>query len=130
MGLSNKPMRSVFSGDVKIEGDIQTGKQFQELFRKLNIDLEGLLAQYTGADIANRVSQFFRSGQEWSKETVETFKLNTAEFLQEETRDLPAKPEIDIFYQQVDELRNASDRLNSRVERLINSITTKTEERP
>jgi ubiquinone biosynthesis accessory factor UbiJ len=130
MGISTKPMRSVFSGEIKIEGDIQTGKQFQAVFKKLDIDLEGLLAQYTGDDLASRISQFFRSGQEWGKETIETFKLNTAEFLQEETRDLPAKPEVDIFYQQVDELRNASDRLNSRVERLINSITTKTEERP
>lgn len=118
MGMSTKPMRSVFSGEVKIEGDIQTGKQFQELFKKLDIDLEGLLAQYAGADLASRISQFFRSGQEWGKETIETFKLNTAEFLQEETRDLPAKPEIDIFYQQVDELRNASDRVESRIERL------------
>jgi ubiquinone biosynthesis accessory factor UbiJ len=118
MGMSTKPMRSVFSGEVKIEGDIQTGKQFQELFKKLDIDLEGLLAQYAGADLASRISQFFRSGQEWGKETIETFKLNTAEFLQEETRDLPAKPEIDIFYQQVDELRNTSDRVESRIERL------------
>ena len=118
MGISAKPMRSVFSGEIKIEGDIQTGKQFQDLFKKLDVDLEGLLAQYAGADLANRVSRFFRSGQDWGKETIETFKLNTAEFLQEETRDLPAKPEIDIFYQQVDELRNDCDRLQARVERL------------
>jgi ubiquinone biosynthesis accessory factor UbiJ len=122
MGLSAKPMRSVFSGEIKIEGDIHTGKQFQELFKKLDIDLEGLLAQYAGADLASRISQFFRSGQEWGKETIETFKLNTAEFLQEETRDLPAKPEIDIFYKQVDGLRNHLDRLNSRVERLADII--------
>ncbi|WP_411728419.1 SCP2 domain-containing protein [Methyloglobulus sp.] len=127
MGISAKPMRSVFSGDIKIEGDIQTGKKFQELFKKLDIDLEGLLAQYAGADLASRISQFFRSGQDWGKETIETFKLNTAEFLQEEIRHLPAKPEIDIYYQQIDELRNAYDRLNSRVERLINSITAKSE---
>jgi ubiquinone biosynthesis accessory factor UbiJ len=126
MGISAKPMRSVFSGEIKIEGDIQTGKQFQELFKNLDIDLEGLLAQYAGDDIANRISQFFRSGQEWGKETIETFKLNTAEFLQEETRDLPAKPEIDIYYQQVDELRSAYDRLQSRVDRLANHITIKT----
>jgi ubiquinone biosynthesis protein UbiJ len=118
MGISAKPMRSVFSGEIKIEGDIQTGKQFQAVFKKLDIDLEGLFAQYAGDDLARRISQFFRSGQEWGKETIETFKLNTAEFLQEETRDLPAKPEIDIYYQQVDELRNASDRVESRIERL------------
>ncbi len=125
MGISAKPMRSVFSGEIKIEGDIQTGKLFQELFKKLDIDLEGLLAQYTGEGIASRISQFFRTGQEWGKETVETFKLNTAEFLQEETRELPAKPEIDIFYQEVDELRMACDRLDSRINRLAQHITIK-----
>jgi ubiquinone biosynthesis accessory factor UbiJ len=122
MGISAKPMRSVFSGEIKIEGDIQTGKQFQELFKKLDIDLEGLLAQYMGNDMASRISQFFRSGQEWGKETIETFKLNTAEFLQEETRDLPAKPEIDNYYQQVDQLRND---LQARVERLSQLIAKK-----
>lgn len=127
MGISAKPMRSVFSGKIKIEGDIRTGKQFQALFKKLDIDLDGLLAQYTGDVIANRIGKFFRSGQEWGKETIETFKLNTAEFLQEETRDLPAKPEIDIYCQQVDELRNAYDRLQSQVDRLANLITIKTE---
>jgi ubiquinone biosynthesis accessory factor UbiJ len=127
MGLSEKPMRSVFSGEILIEGDIQTGKKFQELFKKLDINLEDLLAQYTGSDIANRISQFFRSGQEWGKESIETFKMNTSEFLQEETRDLPAKPEIDSHHQQIDALRAHFDRLNSRVEKLADLLTTKQE---
>jgi ubiquinone biosynthesis protein UbiJ len=127
MGISSKPMRSVFSGEIKIEGDIQTGKKFQGLFKKLDIDLEGLLAQYTGGHIANRISQFFRSGQEWSKETIETFKLNTSEFLQEETRDLPAKPEAGLFYQDVDRLRNDCDRLECRVDRLLNATSQEQE---
>ena len=127
IGISAKPMRSVFSGEIKIEGDTNTGKQFQDLFKKLDIDLESLLAQYTGDDLANHISRFFRSGQEWGKDTVETFKLNTSEFLQEETRDLPAKPEIDIFYQHVDGLRSAGDRLQARIERLSQLLTTKQE---
>lgn len=123
MGLSTKPMRSVFSGNIKIEGDSRTGKQFQELFKKLDINLEGLLAQYLGADLASQVGQFFRMGKEWTQESIDTFKLNAAEFLQEETRDLPAKPEVDIFYQQVDELRTAGDRLQARFERLSQHTT-------
>ena len=125
MGISAKPMRSVFSGEIKIEGDIQTGKQFQAVFKKLDIGLEGILAQYAGDGLASRVSQFFRSGQEWGKETIETFKLNTAEFLQEETRDVPAKPEIDLFYRDVDALRNDGDRLECRIERLSRHLATK-----
>lgn len=118
MGLSLKPMRSIFSGEVKIEGDIDTGRQFQELFAKLDINLEQLLARYTGETVAHNISQFFRASQDWRKESIETFRLNASEFLQEETRDLPAGPEIDIFYRQVDELRTDFDRLQSRIERL------------
>jgi ubiquinone biosynthesis protein UbiJ len=118
MGLSSKPMRSIFSGEVIIEGDMQTGRKFQELFTKLDINLEQQLARYTGDTIAHNISQFFRAGQNWSKDSIETFRLNASEFLQEETRDLPSVPEADIFYAHVDELRTDFDRLQSRVERL------------
>jgi ubiquinone biosynthesis accessory factor UbiJ len=120
MGLSSKPMRSIFSGEVKIEGDMNTGRKFQELFAKLDINLEQQLARYTGDNIAHTISEFFRAGQNWSKESIETFRLNASEFLQEETHDLPSGPEVDIFYAQVDELRTDFDRLQSRIERLEN----------
>ena len=123
MGLSSKPMRSIFSGEVKIEGDMDTGRQFQELFAQLDINLEQLLARYAGDTVAHNISQFFRAGQDWSKESIETFRLNASEFLQEETRDLPAGPEVDIFYAQVDELRTDFDRLQSRIERLEKKVT-------
>ena len=118
MGLSSKPMRSIFSGEVKIEGNMSIGRKFQELFAKLDINLEQQLARYTGDTLAHNISQFFRASQNWSKESIETFRLNASEFLQEETRDLPSAPEVDIFYAQVDELRTDFDRLQSRIERL------------
>ncbi len=121
MGLSLKPVHSMFSGKVKIEGDLNTGRKFQELFSKLDINLEQQLARYTGDNIARNISQFFRAGQNWSKESIETFRLNTSEFLQDETRDLPSAPEIDIFYRQIDELRTDFDRLQNRIERLENT---------
>jgi ubiquinone biosynthesis protein UbiJ len=122
MGLSSKPMRSIFSGEVKIEGDTHTGRKFQDLFAKLDINLEAKLARYTGDRFAQTIGQFFRSGRDWSKDSIETFKLNVSEFLQEETRDLPAAPEIEIFYRHVDELRSDCDRLQSRIQRLQNAL--------
>ncbi|MCF7966746.1 MAG: SCP2 sterol-binding domain-containing protein [Methylobacter tundripaludum] len=125
MGISSTPMRSVFSGEVKIEGDMQTGRKFQELFAKLDIDLEEKLSQFTGDIIAHKTANFFRAGQNWSKDSLETFRLNAKEFLQEETRDLPAAPEADIFYAQVDELRTDFDRLQSRIDRLKSTLQNK-----
>jgi ubiquinone biosynthesis protein UbiJ len=122
IGLSSKPMHSIFSGEVKIEGDMDTGRNFQELFAKLDINLEKQLARYTGDNMAHIISQFFRACQEWSKESIETFRLNASEFLQEETRDLPAGPEIDIFYRQIDELHTDFDHLQSRIESLEKAL--------
>jgi len=122
MGLSGKPMNALFSGEVTMEGDTHTGRKFQELFDKLDINLEGKLARYTGETVAHNLAEFFRAGKNWSKESLDTLKLNTSEFLQEETQELPAVPEADIFYAEVDELRTDFDRLQSRIERLEKAL--------
>jgi ubiquinone biosynthesis protein UbiJ len=123
MGLSAKPLRAIFSGSVKINGDTHTGRKFQDLFAKLDIDLESKLAQYTGEGVAHQIGQFFRSTQQWSRDSLETLSHNTSEFLQDETQNLPAGPEIDIFYRQVDELRTDFDRLQSKISRLENTLS-------
>jgi ubiquinone biosynthesis protein UbiJ len=118
MGLSSTPMRSIFSGNVVIEGDTHVAHKFQQLFDKLDIDLEEKLSMFTGDVIAHKIGELFRSGQNWTGETIETFKLNSKEFLQEETRDLPADAEADILYQQIDETRSDLDRLTARIDLL------------
>ena len=125
MGLSSKPMNSFFSGEVSIEGDLDIGRKFQAMFDKLDIDLEEKLSRYTGDIIAHQIGRLFRAGKNWSEDTFETFKLNTTEFLQDETRDLPAGPEVDIFFRQVDTLRTDFDRLQSRFDRLNQALQEK-----
>ncbi len=126
MSLSATPMHSVFTGKVHIEGDMDTGRHFQALFDKLDIDMEEKLSHYTGDIVAHQIGRFFRNSSDWSQESIETFKLNLTEFLQEETRDLPSRPEIDIFFQQVDRLRSDYDRLNARLDRLNQILAEKT----
>lgn len=120
MGLSKNPMNSLFSGEVIIEGDTNIGQQFQSLFKQLDINLEAKLARYTGNTIASGLGQLFRAGKEWGQESLETLRLNTSEFIQEETRDVPAPAEAEEFYNAVDELQLDFDRLQSRLERLEN----------
>lgn len=118
MSLSSKPMESIFSGAVSIAGDIRTGRKFQELFDKLDIDLEEQVSHYTGDIIAHKLGRLLRAGKNWSVDTLETFQLNLSEFLHDETKDLPPKPELDIFFRKVDLIRSDFDRLTARVQRL------------
>lgn len=127
MGLSATPMRSLFQGDVRIEGDTQVAHKFQSLFAKLDINLEAKLARYTGESFAQQFASLFRSSRDWSQQSLTSFKLNLQEFLQEETRDLPAKPEAEELFQQIDISRNDFDRLNARIERLQKHLNSSSE---
>lgn len=127
MGLSATPMRSLFKGEVRIAGDAEVARKLQRLFEKLNIDPESKLARYTGDNLAHKFTGLLRGSLAWSRHTLTTFRLNLEEFLQEETRDLPAKPEAELFFQQVDACRSDADRLTARVERLSATIISHSE---
>lgn len=126
MGLSATPMHALFKGQVTLEGDTLLAHKFQSLFNKLDLNLESRLALLTGNDIASRLTDFFRSSKLWSAETLHNFRLNLEEFLQEETRDLPAKSEAEMQFQLIDQLRSAADRLEARLDRLHTLANTTT----
>ncbi len=121
MGLSATPMRSLFKGEVRLDGDTQLARKLQRLFEKLDINLESKLARYTGDVFAQRLSGLFRGSHNWTQQTLHSFRLNLEEFLQEETRELPAKAEAEILFQQIDLCRNDGDRLEARIARLESS---------
>jgi ubiquinone biosynthesis protein UbiJ len=118
MGISDNPMRNLFSGHVHIAGDVHVGRKFQQLFEKLDIDLEEQLSHVTGDVIAHQIGRLLRGGRRWGQNTVQTLQLDVAEYLHDESRDLPSAPELEIFFRQIDTLRSDYDRLQARIERL------------
>ena len=124
IALSRTPASVLSSGEIIMTGDTQTGRQFQALFEQLDLDWEGLLARASGDVIAHKLGQLFRGSQVWLDESLHTFQLNTAEFLQEESRVVPARPEVDHHYQAINRLRDDSERLAARIERLHTTLTS------
>lgn len=55
----------------------------------------------------------------WHEETLKTLQLNIVEFLQEETRDLPAKIEVEMFYSQVAQLECDVKKLEEKLNHTI-----------
>jgi ubiquinone biosynthesis protein UbiJ len=118
MGLSVTPMHALFKGEVRIEGDMEVAHKLQNLFAKLDIDLESKLAAYSGESFAKRLFTLVNSSRHWSRQSLNTFRSNLQEFLQEETRDLPAQAEAELLFQQIDACRSDFDRLQARFHRL------------
>lgn len=130
IALSKTPAIVLSSGEIIMTGDTHTGRQFQALFEQLDLDWEGILARVSGDVTAHKLGRLFRGGQTWLSESLQTFQLNTAEFLQEESRAVPARPEVDHHYQAINCLRDDCERLAARIDRLQSALVSDSENAP
>ena len=108
----------MLESDVEIMGDMRVAEGFSRLLSEASIDWEELLSKVVGDIPAYQVGSTVRKGNEWFGESAEAMKLNTAEYLSEESRIVPAKAEVAMYMEAVDDVRMAADRLDARIKQL------------
>jgi len=118
MGLAKNAGDVLFEGDVEITGDVELGQQFREIIDGLDIDWEEHLSHVTGDVVAHKLGNFARGALDWGRNTIETLGRDAAEYLQEESSDLPSRDEVEMVLTGIDDLRSDIDRLVARVQRL------------
>lgn len=116
--------KSLFQGEVVIEGNMELGQKFQRILENLDLDWEEPLSQLFGDVAANQIGQFIRGFTSWAKTTADSFTRSTAEYYTEESRDVVSETEVSRFVDDVDEVRAAVERMELR----INKFCAKTEE--
>ena len=105
-------------GDVQMTGDTDIAKRFRELLRIATPDLEEELSRLVGDPIARQVGNATRAFAEWGAAAGTTVERSVTEYLQEESRLLPKRADIEAFSRQVDALVNDVARAEARIERL------------
>jgi ubiquinone biosynthesis protein UbiJ len=108
----------VFAGEVEIRGDVTVGQRFEAVLREIDIDWEEQLSHLVGDVAAHQVGNLVRDTLSWGAKSMETLGRDIAEYLQEESRQLPQQDEVEKFLAAVDVLRNDVERLDARVKRL------------
>ncbi len=105
----------VRSGEVELSGDALVAEDFQKLLRYGRPDIEDELADVIGDAAAHEVGKFFRGVGKWGREARATMQQNVGEYLQEESRSVPTRGEIDTFQEDVDTLRDDVARFEARL---------------
>jgi ubiquinone biosynthesis accessory factor UbiJ len=103
---------------VSVSGDAEIANAYRELLALARPDFEEELSRLVGDVPARALSQFAAKTVEWAARAHHTAGENIAEYLQEESRDLVNKPELDEFLQGVDMVRETADRVDARIARL------------
>ena len=108
---------SILSG-VTVEGDADLLLRFGRLLERVGFEPEEWVAKVVGDGAAHRVTETLKSLLGWGRSTAGTLALDTAEYLREETRDLPHRDDVEQWIAGVDATRQQSEALESRLARL------------
>jgi ubiquinone biosynthesis accessory factor UbiJ len=103
---------------VHISGDAEIAARYRELLELARPDWEEELSRLIGDLPARRASLAARAALSWARGFARSAQANVAEYLQEESRALVSKPEVEEFLGQVDALRETADRVEARIARL------------
>jgi len=114
-GRSN---RDVAGAAAQVRGDAEVATLYRQLFFLARPDLEEELSRTVGDLPARRLSQIAKHSAAWIRKARRVARENVAEYLQEESRDLVSKAELEEFLRGVDGLRETADRVAARISRL------------
>jgi ubiquinone biosynthesis accessory factor UbiJ len=111
--------------DVRLDGDAGLANAILFLFRNLRWDVEEDLSRVVGDVAAHRMAGAAHEFAAWQRLAAERLGQNVAEYLKDEAELLMHPHELEAFGRQVDEMRDAVERLEKRVERLIATEATR-----
>ena len=103
---------------LEISGDAHSVAVLRDFLRSLQLDFEEQLSSLIGDMPARQAGNQIRSFAEWAEQVGQSIAVNTGEYLTEEQQLLVAGPRIDRFLIAVDQLRNDTERLASRLSTL------------
>jgi ubiquinone biosynthesis protein UbiJ len=108
-------------GVVDVVGDAIVAQQFRRLLRYGRPDIEEGLSKVIGDVAAHSLGEVARSVGRWRREAAATMEQNVSEYLQEESRVVPSRYEVEHFHQNVETLRDDVERLEARLSKLMAS---------
>ena len=117
LGLGQDTEKTLFSGEVTITGDVETGQTFKGILDAMDVDWEEQLSKLTGDVIAHQLANGARRIGTLLKHGHRTLQQDIGEYLQEELRVLPARIETENFSSDITRISMDTDRLAARIRR-------------
>ncbi|GAB6042868.1 ubiquinone biosynthesis accessory factor UbiJ [Endothiovibrio diazotrophicus] len=109
------------AGAVEIRGDVDLARRFETMLGEVEVDWEEQLSKVAGDVVAHQAARVVRGFLDWGRGASKSLERNVSEYLREESGISPRRDELDDFVRSVDETRNDVERLEARIERLLDS---------
>ena len=104
-----------------LSGDLDVAERYARMLKLARPDLEEEVAKWLGDVPAHALGRVVRGVGAWLGRAGAALRMNTAEYLQEESRAMPAPLEAQAFYSDVERLRDDVERFAARLARVERS---------
>ncbi len=121
LALALGPQHSLANSGVEVSGSTGLLSEFQDVIGDLDIDWEEAVNELLGTTLGHQLAQLLRGQAQWINTSVSKAEGFIGDYLTEELRTTPAKVELEHFYDEVNDLRSRTDRLNARLQQLDSS---------
>ena len=118
LGVAGSGNGVLSSGQVIIEGDVETGQDFQKILGQLDLDWEELLSRFIGDTPARKTGNILRDIGGWTRESAELSRENISDYLKEEKRILATPLAMERLEKDVEKVRGDVDRIEQRMNRI------------
>jgi ubiquinone biosynthesis accessory factor UbiJ len=109
-------------GKVEIAGDAELARRLEKLASKFAPDFEEAFARSFGDVLGVPLARAVRKGLAHARETASHLTEDSADWLRDEARVAMAPGEVEGFLDGVDDVRERSERLEARVQRLMQRL--------
>ncbi|MCK7592493.1 ubiquinone biosynthesis accessory factor UbiJ [Pseudomarimonas salicorniae] len=106
------------AGRMRISGDAELAQRLQKLARGFDPDFDAAFSRVFGEVLGVQIARALREGLRQGRELGGQAARGAVDYLVEERRDLVSRAEQEAFFDDVDELRDAVERLEVRIGRL------------
>ncbi|AIT10281.1 hypothetical protein LO80_04225 [Candidatus Francisella endociliophora] len=103
------------------QGSLKDLNEFNKFLNAIDIDLVYKISEMTSPEFAGVISKPFQKAKEYFKTSRQESIIDIKDFLTEEKRILISQNEINIFYKQVQDLKQATDRIEAKLKLLEGS---------
>jgi ubiquinone biosynthesis protein UbiJ len=103
---------------LKIDGHAELADRLRTILMSIDIDWEEIASKYVGDPFAYQLGVLTRRAKNYKQRSIENFRSDVSEYLQEESRLVPTRAEIERFLNEVDALDADIERLKARTCRL------------
>lgn len=107
---------------IEIEGDQQLAQQFLQVIKDLDLDLESALGDLIGDMAAHQIAEVAKVGFGWLRTTAKAVLNQSRQLIAEEHQWVLTPREYQRFRSDVEDLREDTDRLQARLQRLQKTL--------